>query len=168
MSLFRISLLAALLALLAACGGEDAASAADAGADRDDAARVGADPPAPATAAADAPEVPIGAFRITELRLGNAIDGEGRVSAVREAFAPGDTFYASVIGVGESPGVTVNARWSNAAGVLIAEQNQPLVPTAPTLTTFSLQHPDGWPVGDYMLAVSINGKLAEARAFAVK
>ena len=156
--------------LLTACGGgpatdDDAAAeantdAAIAPAGADDA---GAGPAEPAL-----PPLPTGDFRIATVTLGRAVDAEGLVREPLEAFAPTDRIHAAVVGIGSSEGLTLSARWRTADGAEIARAGQSLAPTAPTVTTFAIEQPTPWPVGDYQLEIAINDRVVETRSFQVR
>lgn len=154
------ALLTALL--LAACGAREETAPATAG----DAPAASADEAA--IAEAPMPPLPSGDFRIASVTLGKAVDAEGQVTEAVEVFAQGDTMHAAVIGVGTSDGLTLSARWLAADGTEIAKAGQALVPTAPTVATFTLSQPEPWPAGEYVLEVAINERVAETRRFRVE
>lgn len=149
--------------LLAACGAREETAPAAAG---DEAPAVAEDEAA--IAEAPMPPLPSGDFRIASMTLGKAVDAEGQVAEAVEVFAPGDTVHAAVVGVGTSDGLTLSARWLAADGTEIAKAGQALVPTAPTVATFTLSQPEPWPAGEYVLEVAINERVAETRRFRVE
>lgn len=160
----RLAVPTALLTtlLLAACGAREEAAPAAAG----EAPAAVADEAA--IAEAPMPPLPSGDFRIASVTLGKAVDAEGQVAEAVEVFAPGDTVHAAVVGVGTSGGLTLSARWLAADGTEIAKAGQALVPTAPTVATFTLSQPEPWPAGEYVLEVAINERVAETRRFRVE
>ena len=163
--------LALITLLLAACGKTDAPPAGDPAQANTDAAvaAAGADGAADAPPEEPAlPPLPAGDFRVVSVTLGKAIDAEGQVRQPLEAFAPGDTIHAAVVGVGSSDGLTLSARWRAADGTEIARAGQSLVPTAPTVTTFAIDQPSAWPVGEYTVDIAINDRVVETRAFRVE
>lgn len=167
-------LLALLLAatLLGACGGDDKpadTAAAPAGAappEKDEGGLFGGlikgdDEPA-ATPGPD-----LGQFQIVSVALGNTLDGERNVREARTVFAPKDAIHAAVLSSGPHAGLTLVAHWTSADGTVVAHSEQAIVPTGPTLTTFSLKNAEPWPVGMYQVAVQVGGHTLQSRAFEV-
>lgn len=178
---FCLLLCAALL--LAACGDKpaDAAKTAD-----------GAPPPAtdaPAPAAAlpakkegglfgflssdkpadtEAPAPDLGEFKIASVTLGSALDRENNVVGAKTVFAATDVIHAVVLSTGKHAGLTLSAKWNTAAGALVAESAQALVPNSATYTAFTLANPAGWPVGKYQVAIAVDGRVLQTRVFEVK
>lgn len=169
----RAPLFAVLLLLgLGAC--RPASAPASTAAGKPDAAAVPAAAAAPAAGAAaaavatEAPAPVLGEFKIVAVDLGKAVDGEHRVTEAQQVFAPGDTLYAAITSLGPHPGLTLSARWVRSDGTLVAETQQPLVPTSPTITTFSVKDPDGWPTGGYRLEIAIDGHVENTQNFLVQ
>lgn len=154
---------------LAACGAKDEAAPAPAASQADTAqAAAAAADAAPVDAPAELPPMPTGDFRITSLLLGKAVDSEGQVRQPLEAFGTKDKIHASVVSVGSSEGLTLEARWTAADGTEVAKAGQSLSPTTPTVTTFSIAQPDPWPTGGYQVTISINGRAVETRSFVIQ
>lgn len=148
---------------LAACGGDEPAAPTDAQiAAATDAASEAAEAPAAL------PPLPTGDFRITSVSLGKAVDEEGQVGEPLTTFAPGDKIHAAVVAVGSSDGLTLSARWLAADGTEVAKAGQSLSPETPTVTTFSINQPEPWPVGAYQVEIAINDRVVETRTFEVR
>jgi hypothetical protein len=125
--------------------------------------------PALATATPEAPEAPdLGEFRLVSVILGKAVNEQNEVVAPQDVFAPADAIYASVLSVGSHQGLKLAARWTAADGTLVAETTQMLVPTTPTLTTYRVSLPQGWPPGRYEVAIAAQDAVLEKRAFEVR
>jgi ABC-type transport system substrate-binding protein len=165
--------LALAVALLAACGKDDAPEAT---ADAPAAAAPEADPKkdegglfdfmnddAPAEVAG--PD--LGAFKLESVTLGTALDADNNVREGKTVFSPKDPIHAAVLSSGEHPGLTLVAHWTAADGTVVAHSEQPVVATGPTVTTFSLRNSAPWPPGLYQLAVQVEGKTLQSRAFEV-
>jgi hypothetical protein len=161
----------ALALVLGACGKDDApaadattAAAPDEKKD-DDGGLFGfiGDDEEPAEAAA--PE--LGAFKLESVTLGTALDADNNVRDGKTVFAPKDAIHAAVLSSGEHAGLTLVAHWTAADGTVVAHTEQALVPTGPTVTTFSLKNAEPWPAGMYQLAVQVEGKTLQSRAFEV-
>lgn len=164
----RPTALASLLLCLglAACGKDEPAPAVDnsATAEANTQAAIAAAEDAPA----ELPPLPTGDYRIVSVTLGKAVDAEGQVRDGVEVFAPGDRIHAAVVAVGSSEGLTLSARWTAADGTEVAKAGQSLMPTTPTVTTFSIAQPEPWPAGDYQVEIAINDRVAETRSFRVE
>jgi hypothetical protein len=125
--------------------------------------------PALATATPEAPKAPdLGEFRLVSVTLGKAVNEQNEVVAPQDVFVPADAIYASVLSVGSHQGLTLAARWTAADGTLVAETTQMLVPTTPTLTTYRVSLPQGWPPGRYEVAIAAQDAVLEKRAFEVR
>jgi hypothetical protein len=141
---------------LAACGGDEAAPAADTAATAQSATQAAI--AASEEGAAALPPLPSGDYRIVSVTLGKAVDAEGQVGLGQESFAPGDKIHAAV----------VSARWTAADGTEVAKAGQSLSPSSPTVTTFSIDQAEPWPVGEYQVAIAINDRVVETRTFRVE
>lgn len=138
-------LLAAGLLVTAGCGNREADSGT-------------AEAPAPA-----APE-PV---RVTDVALGKAIGPDKSVSEAASAFSPTDTIYVSVRTEGTAASTTLTARWTFEDGQVVDESSQTIAPTGPEVTEFHVSNPDGWPVGGYEVAISLDGQPVESASFTV-
>jgi hypothetical protein len=169
-------LFAACLALaLAGCGGKDdapakaagtAAATATAEPEKKDeggmfSGLLGQDEPG-VTAPPD-----LGRFKIETVTLGTALDADNNVRDAKTVFTPRDTINAAVLSTGEHAGLMLVAHWTAADGTVVAHSEQALVPTGPTVTTFSLKNAEPWPPGMYQLAVQVQGATLQSRAFEV-
>jgi hypothetical protein len=165
-----VSVLATLL--LAGCGKKDepaAAATPDATATapapaKDDGGLfgfIGKDEPA-APAAPD-----LGQFQVVSLTLGTELDADRNVREAKTVFSPKDAIHAAVLSSGTHPGLTLVAHWTAADGTVVAHTEQALVPTGPTVTTFTLENAQPWPPGMYQLAVQVGGATLQSRAFEI-
>jgi hypothetical protein len=166
-----VSVLATLL--VAGCGKKEDAPAAATTADTTAAAPapakddgglfgfIGKDEPA-APAAPD-----LGQFQVVSLTLGSALDADHNVREAKTVFSPKDAIHAAVLSSGAHPGLTLVAHWTAADGTVVAHTEQALVPTGPTVTTFTLENSQPWPPGMYQLAVQVGGATLQSRAFEV-
>ena len=148
--------------LLGACGKQEPAAPPKA-------APPAATPaPAPPPVAAPAPPA-APATTVTSVTLGNAIGGDGKVTAGSTVFSPKDTIYASVAtnSTGGGP-ATISAKWSFGQGTQVSSSEQKIEANGPATTTFHIAKPDGWPVGMYDVMISVDGKAASTTPFQVK
>jgi len=151
---FSTYCLSALIALsIAACGKKEAPPP----------------PPAPTPVQAPAPAVkaPI-AFK--SVVLGNKIDEAKKVAAPLSSFGPKDTIYAVVEtdGTGEA---TIKATWTfhkGAKSASVSETTQTVKGDGPASHEFHISKPDGWPVGDYKVEITLNNASVSTQSFTVK
>lgn len=120
----------------------------------------------PAESEAAVPD--LGEFKIASVTLGSALDKENNVVAAKTVFAPTDAIHAVVLSTGKHSGLTLSAKWNTADGALVAESAQALTPTSATYTAFNLANPAGWPVGKYQVAIAVDGRVLQTRAFDVR
>ena len=106
--------------------------------------------------------------RVTSVDLGRSL-GAGKVIADGASqFRPSDTIYVSVETDGTAPQATIAARWTYQDGQVVKEQSEAIAPSGKARTEFHIVKPDGWPVGKYTVAVSLNGTGAGSKDFTVK
>jgi hypothetical protein len=173
MRLTAFAALACAALLLAACGKKDEAPAAASGSDtaaapaepaKDEGGLFGfIDKDKPAEPAA--PE--LGQFQVVSLTLGSTLDADHNVREAKTVFSPKDPIHAAVLSAGPHPGLTLVAQWTAADGTVVAHTEQALVPTGPTVTTFSLENAQPWPPGMYQVAVQVDGRTLQSKAFEV-
>ncbi|HOX71689.1 MAG TPA: hypothetical protein PLR28_04505 [Dokdonella sp.] len=141
---------------LSACGKKEEAPAP-----------VVAPAPPPAVVAPAPPPAPEG-ISFVSLTLGNAVGADQVVSVPASTFAPTDTIYAAVATKGAAPSAAIVARWTFGDGQLVDESSQSIAPTGPATTTFHISKPDGWPLGNYKVDVTIDGNPVASQGFDVK
>lgn len=115
-------------------------------------------------------EVATEALTVSEVDLGKSIGADMRVSDNDDTddFAPADTIYASVETTGSATGSTLTARWTFEDGQVVDESSQTISPTGPTVTEFHISKPDGFPAGEYEVAILLNGTSVETKSFEVQ
>lgn len=109
-------------------------------------------------------------LKVTSVRLGNKVTGDGDVREQRTTFAPNDpTIYASVITEGETRGATLSAAWSYLEGKAqpITQTDQQFAATGEAVTTFQVRNPNPWPAGKYQVVISLNGQPVSTQPFEV-
>jgi len=125
--------------------------------------------PAPAPTAAAPVPAPSG-VTFESLVLGTAVDGSGKLTgAPATAFAPTDTIYAvvSASNSGSAP-ATISAHWEYQGTTTVNDSSQTVTATGPSVTTFHIEKPSGWPPGAYTVAISVDGKQVGMKDFDVK
>lgn len=129
--------------------------------------------PMPAPAPAPAPEVmppaaPAPGVTLTSVTLGNAIDANKNVTMPSDSFGSKDTIHASVATNGSSANTAISAKWMFQDGQVVNQSTQTIAPSGPAVTEFQIAKADGWPLGDYNVEISIDGKVADTKKFTVK
>ncbi len=128
--------------------------------------------PAPGSTASSMPapgaEAPQGDLEAVALEVGGRLDADGRVALAQERFRPGDTVYASLVTVGSAPDVRLRVEWRDAAGAVLAADEQALASTGPAVHTFSRAVEGGWAPGAYAVQVRIGDQDAGERRFEVR
>ena len=105
---------------------------------------------------------------VEEVRLGNAIGGDRRVTTETDEFRPTETIYASVRTTGTADNATLVARWTYQDGQVVNEETQTIAPNGPETTEFHISNPSGWPTGDYKLTVLLDGREVGSKDFDVE
>jgi ABC-type Fe3+-hydroxamate transport system substrate-binding protein len=103
------------------------------------------------------------------ISLGKAVGPDKKVSAPVEAFAKGDTIYASVETTGTGT-ATLKAKWTYKKGdqtTVVSEDPQTITPTGPATTEFHISKPGGWPAGQYQVEVFLDDKPVGVKNFTV-
>jgi len=126
--------------------------------------------PAPAPTAAPAP-APVAGTTFTSVELGNGVNASGNAlnAPASTTFAPKDTIYALVsTSAGSADPATLSARWTFGTGTLVNKSNRQVAAIGNSVTEFHISKPDGWPVGKYSVAISLDGKPLGNKDFEVK
>lgn len=126
--------------------------------------------PAPTAPAATPAAAPTGTT-FASLELGNSVNASGNAlnGAPSAIFAPKDTIYALVTtNSGSATPSTIAARWTFGGNTLVNESSHQVAAAGSSVTEFHVAKPDGWPVGKYSVAISIDGKQVATKDFEVK
>ncbi len=132
-------------------------------------------PPAPTAAPTPAPQVQApppapAVVSVANISLGKALGSDKKVAAATDTFAKGDTIYAVVETTG-SGDATLKAKWTYHKGAKtapVSESSQTISANGPAASEFHISKPDGWPLGDYQVEISLNDKPAGTKKFVVK
>jgi hypothetical protein len=126
---------------------------------------------APAAAAAPAPAAPAAdGFQVSTVTLGDSVNTDHKVKKDMSTFSPSQkTIYVSVDTTGNTPGATLNAKWTYLdKNQMIVSTSQSIIADSPSTTTFSMKNPDLWPEGKYKVDISVDGKQAASKTFEIK
>jgi hypothetical protein len=127
--------------------------------------------PPPAAAPATAPAAAPAGTTFTSVELGNGVNASGNAlsGAASTTFGAKDTIYALVTtNSGSAAPATIAARWTFGGSTLVNESSRPVAATGNSVTEFHISKPDGWPVGHYSVAISVDGKAVGSKDFEVK
>lgn len=132
-------------------------------------------PPPPAAVPTPAPQVQApppapDVVSVANISLGKALGPDKKVAAATDTFAKGDTIYAVVETTG-SGNATLKARWTYHKGdksAPVSEGSQTISATGPAATEFHVSKPDGWPLGDYQVEISLNDQGVGTKKFVVR
>jgi hypothetical protein len=132
--------------------------------------------PAPASTAAPAAAEPATAapaadgFQVSTVTLGDSVNTDHKVKKDMSTFSPSQkTIYVSVDTTGNTPGATLNAKWTYLdKNQMIVSTSQSIIADSPSTTTFSMKNPDLWPEGKYKVDISVDGKQAASKTFEIK
>jgi hypothetical protein len=120
-------------------------------------------PPAPVVVAPQA-----AAVTVSGITLGSAVGADKRVVAPMSQFKPTDTIFAAVATTGAAASTTISVRWLyGAEGQLVHQESITVAPNGDDVTDFQISKPEGWPLGDYRVEISVDGKPAGSAAFQV-
>jgi hypothetical protein len=144
---------------LSACGKQEAPPPA--------APPVAAPEPAPTPTPTPPPDA-AAPVAVASVDLGTAVGADQKVTAATTTFGANDTIYAAVSTIGTAPNAVLNAKWTYQDGQTVNESSQTIAPNGPAVTSFHISKPDGWPVGNYKVEISLNGTSAASKDFSVK
>jgi len=126
---------------------------------------------APAAAAAPATAAPAAdGFQVSTVTLGDSVNTDHKVKKDMTTFSPTQkTIYVSVDTTGNTPGATLNAKWTYLdKNQMIVSTSQSIIADSPSTTTFSMKNPDLWPEGKYKVDISVDGKQVASKTFEIK
>jgi len=132
-------------------------------------------PPSPAAVPPPAPQAQTpspaeGVVSVVNISLGKALGPDKKVAAATDTFAKGDTIYAVVETTGSGK-ATLKARWTYHKGdktAPVSEDSKTISASGPAATEFHVSKPDGWPLGDYQVEISLDDKSVGTKKFVVK
>lgn len=105
---------------------------------------------------------------VVDVDLGTAIGADQRIATAATTFKPTDTIYVSIGTAGASTGAQLTAKWMYNGTQQVSESSQNIAPNGPAATSFSISKPDGFPVGDYAVEISMDGTPTASRAFRIE
>ncbi|MEO7064837.1 MAG: hypothetical protein ABI082_13825 [Dokdonella sp.] len=121
--------------------------------------------PAPAAVTPPPAAAPV---TVSSVDLGSAVGPDQKVTAATTTFTPKDTIYAAVSTSGMAPSAVLDAKFTYQDGQTVNESSQTIAPSGDAVTAFHISKPDGWPVGNYKVEISLNGTSVATKEFSVK
>jgi hypothetical protein len=123
--------------------------------------------PSPSATTAMPASAASAAVSFSSVEIGSSVDANNKIQATGTSFAPKDSIYASVETVG-SGHATLAAKWTYDGGQTVHEDSKVLDTLGAQTTAFMISKPDGFPVGDYKVEISLDGKPVASKDFSVK
>ena len=130
--------------------------------------------PAPVPAPAPAPPMAMAmsTVTVTSVDLGTAVGADMKVTAPATSFGKTDTIIAAVSSHASDPALPgmgkLSAKWTYQDGQVVNEESQDFNFTGDGVTDFRIAKPDGFPAGNYKVEISLDGKVAQSKDFAIK
>ncbi len=104
-------------------------------------------------------------LRVTNIQLGRSLNADHTVAGHTTRFLPNETIYVSIQVAGAGSG-TVGVRWTYQALDRVLDEPKKQISGAGA-TEFHMQHPAGFPEGDYKVEAFLDGQPAGERTFQV-
>lgn len=123
--------------------------------------------PPPASTAAMPASGASTAVSFSSVEIGSSVDANNMIRASGTSFAPKDKIYAAVETMG-SGHAALAAKWTYQDGQTVHEDSKMLDTMGPQTTAFMISKPGGFPVGDYKVEISLDGKPVASKDFSVK
>lgn len=110
---------------------------------------------------------------VTGVDTGNAVGADLRISTPTTSFSPIDDIFVAVTTTTSDPTAsvpgTLSVKWTHVdSNQLVHEESKDVVFAGSGVTDFQISKPDGWPIGNYQVEISLNGTLAQSRSFQVR
>ena len=116
-----------------------------------------------ALCAACGPSEPL---NVVGVQTGKSLNSDHSVGVHAASFRPSDKMYVSVLSVGRGKG-TITVKWS-LGGQVINTMTKKVSYNGQAATDFRFEAADEFPVGDYTIDVSVDGKTIETRRVKVE
>lgn len=104
------------------------------------------------------------AVRISDLRVGTALDAEGKVAENQDNLNAGDAIHASIAVGDVGAGSKVKAVWLGPNDVRILDETKD-VAVGTAFLAFHAPSTQGWAAGDYKVEIYLGDELASTETF---
>lgn len=108
---------------------------------------------------------PSGTLNVNAIQTGKSLNSDNSVATHSTSFSPKDIMYVSVLTNNKGSG-TITVRWT-LNGTLLHEETKKVAYRQPAATDFRFQAADGFPAGDYVIDVLLDGKSVGMRRVTV-
>ena len=105
-------------------------------------------------------------LNVTTIQTGKSLNTDHSVGTHATTFRPKDTMYVSVLTAGRGAG-TITVKWTF-GGQVIHQVTRKVSYNGQAATDFRFQAGDGFPAGDYIVDVIVDGKPLETRRLKVE
>jgi len=105
-------------------------------------------------------------LNVVGIQTGKSLNSDHSVGTHAATFHPNDPMYVSVLNVGRGKG-TITVKWTF-AGRVLQTLTKKVSYNGQAATDFRFVAADGFPVGDYMIDVIVDGKTIESRRVKVE
>jgi len=105
-------------------------------------------------------------LNVVGIQTGKSLNSDHSVGIHAASFHPKDTMYVSVLSVGRGKG-TITVTWS-LAGRVLQTLTKKVSYNGQAATDFRFAAADDFPVGDYSIEVTVDGKTIETRRVKVE
>jgi hypothetical protein len=104
------------------------------------------------------------AARISDLKVGTALDAQGKVAENQDNLNAGDAIHASIAVGDVGAGSKVKAVWLGPEGVRLADETKN-VAAGVAFLAFHAPSTHGWAAGDYKVEIYLGDELASSESF---
>lgn len=141
---------------------------------------VAAPPPPHMARAAPDPAIPLGDdppnvvdtrpvdTQILDVTLSDQGDGQRLTGRMTTQFGTADGVFLAIRTKGTAATYTLSSTWRDPGGKTLTEYSQDIATAGQVDTIFSMSRPDGWPAGNYSVALAINGRPMRTVPFQVR
>jgi hypothetical protein len=105
-------------------------------------------------------------LNVVGIQTGKSLNSDHSVGNHAASFHPNDTMYVSVLSVGRGKG-TITVKWA-LAGRVLQTLTKKVSYNGQAATDFRFAAADEFPVGDYTIEVTVDGKIIETRRVKVE
>jgi len=105
-------------------------------------------------------------LNVVGIQTGKSLNSDHSVGTHAATFHPNDPMYVSVLNVGRGKG-TITVKWTF-GGRVLQTLTKKVSYNGQAATDFRFVAADGFPVGDYMIDVIVDGKTIESRRVKVE
>ena len=106
-------------------------------------------------------------LNVVGMQTGKSLNSDHSVGIHAASFHPNDTMYVSVLSAGRGAG-TITVTWTFGGRVIQTLKKKVSYNAGQAATDFRFEAADEFPIGDYTIEVSVDGKTIETRRVKVE